>query len=140
MLIPYCHTVQYYETDQMALVHHSNYIRWFEEARVDWFEQMGLPFAQIERMGIQIPVVSCAAKYHSSARFGEQVRIYLEKRAYNGVRLTVGYRVVDAADGTLRATGSSEHCFTDGAGRILNLRRRYPDVSRLFEVPLEYEN
>ena len=47
-------------------------------------------------MGIQIPVVSCAAKYHSSARFGEQVRIYLEKRAYNGVRLTVGYRVVDA--------------------------------------------
>ena len=47
MLVPYRHIVQYYETDQMAIVHHSNYIRWFEEARVDWFEQMGLPFAQI---------------------------------------------------------------------------------------------
>ena len=37
----YIHKVQYYETDKMAIVHHSNYIRWFEEARVDWLTQIG---------------------------------------------------------------------------------------------------
>ena len=42
---PYCHRVQYYETDMMGLVHHSNYIRWMEEARVDFLDQLGFPYA-----------------------------------------------------------------------------------------------
>ena len=43
------HKVQYYETDQMGVAHHSNYIRWFEEARVDWMDQLGLRYADIWR-------------------------------------------------------------------------------------------
>ena len=42
-LRPYSRRVYYYETDKMGIVHHSNYIRWFEEARVDLIEQAGLP-------------------------------------------------------------------------------------------------
>ena len=38
----YTHRVQYYETDQMGIVHHSNYIRWFEEARIDWMRDCGI--------------------------------------------------------------------------------------------------
>ena len=38
---PYIHKVQYYETDKMGITHHSNYIRWMEEARVDFMEQIG---------------------------------------------------------------------------------------------------
>lgn len=41
---PYQHKVQYYETDQMGIVHHSNYIRWFEEARTDYMEKMGMGY------------------------------------------------------------------------------------------------
>ena len=48
-LKPYYHTVQYYETDAMAVVHHSNYIRWFEEARLDYLEQSGYPYDGIEQ-------------------------------------------------------------------------------------------
>ena len=44
MMKPYRHKVQYYETDQMGIVHHSNYIRWFEEGRIDLMEQMGLGY------------------------------------------------------------------------------------------------
>ena len=40
---PYLHRAKYYETDQMAIVHHSNYIRWFEDARIEWMEQAGIP-------------------------------------------------------------------------------------------------
>ena len=51
----YTHKVQYYETDQMGIVHHSNYIRWFEEARTDFMEQMGLGYEQMEERGIVGP-------------------------------------------------------------------------------------
>ena len=50
----YTHKVQYYETDAMAIVHHSNYIRWFEEARLDYLEQIGLPYDEIERRLMEI--------------------------------------------------------------------------------------
>lgn len=137
-LIPYTHKVQYYETDQMAIVHHSNYIRWFEEARVDWFDQMGLPFAQVEAMGIQIPVVSCSARYHTSVRYGESVRVLLYRERFNGVRLGIRYEVRTPDGETLYATGTSEHCFTDGRGKILNLRRSHPQICALFETEFEY--
>ena len=139
ILTPYIHRIQYYETDQMAIVHHSNYIRWFEEARVDWFEQMGLPFAQIEAMGIQIPVVSCAARYHVSARFGDTVEIFLACRTYNGVRLAVSYEVRSKTTGALLATGESEHCFLNPAGKVLNLARKFPRVDEIFRTPFSYE-
>ena len=41
-IVPYEHKAQYYETDKMGIIHHSNYIRWFEEARIDYMEQAGI--------------------------------------------------------------------------------------------------
>ncbi len=130
----YRHKVQYYETDQMSIVHHSNYIRWFEEARVDWFDQMGLPFQDVEAMGIQIPVVSCSARYLRSAVFGDTVEVQLYREQYNGVRLVLGYRVTRCGTGELLATGQSEHCFTTKEGNILNLRRKYPQIDTMFQT------
>lgn len=43
---------QYYETDQMGVVHHSNYIRWFEEARVFFMDQMGFGYDEMEKSGV----------------------------------------------------------------------------------------
>ncbi len=48
---PYERTTNYYETDQMAIIHHSNYIRYMEEARIDYLNQMGLPYKYIEEQG-----------------------------------------------------------------------------------------
>ena len=45
MIRPYLHNAKYYETDQMGIIHHSNYIRWFEEARIDYMNQIGFRFA-----------------------------------------------------------------------------------------------
>ena len=47
----YTHRVQYYETDQMGIVHHSNYIRWFEEARIDWMRHCGISYREMEKTG-----------------------------------------------------------------------------------------
>ena len=52
----YEHRTQYYETDQMGIIHHSNYIRWFEEARTDLMRQMGIGYDEMEGQGIISPV------------------------------------------------------------------------------------
>ena len=56
-MVHYDHKVQYYETDGMGIVHHSNYIRWFEEARVDLLEQLGFGYDRIEEAGYSGPVL-----------------------------------------------------------------------------------
>ena len=60
---PYQHTVQYYETDRMGITHHSNYIRWMEEARVDFLAQLGWNLERLEAMGAVSPVTALDVKY-----------------------------------------------------------------------------
>lgn len=61
---------QYYETDQMGIIHHANYLHWFEEARIDMMEQMGMGYDLMEKQGIISPVLSVHCDYKSMARFG----------------------------------------------------------------------
>lgn len=129
---PYEHKVQYYETDQMSIVHHSNYIRWFEEARCDLLEQLGISCAHLEEIGIIIPVLSVSCEYKTMTHFGETVRVIAEMEEYDSVRLKMRYRVEDAATGELHSTGESRHCFLHH-GRPISLRRKYAEVDQIFK-------
>ena len=134
----YQHKVQYYETDQMGIVHHSNYIRWFEEARVDFLAQIGMPFEQVEARGIVSPVLKVSCDYKSMACFGETVRITVSVKGYTGAKLFLAYRVEDAASGMLRCTGESSHGFLSG-GRPVSLRRAASDYDEILRA-LPHEN
>ena len=67
--------VRYYETDQMGIVHHSNYIRYFECGRSDMMAKYGLPIEKIEEEGVMLPVVSVECRYKRSAVMGDILRI-----------------------------------------------------------------
>ena len=67
--------VRYYETDQMGIVHHSNYIRYFECGRTDMLKKLGLPIEKIEEAGVMLPVVSVECRYKVPARLGDTLRI-----------------------------------------------------------------
>ncbi len=67
--------VRYYETDQMGIVHHSNYIRYFECGRSDMLVKAGLPIDKIEECGVMLPVISVECRYRKPARMGERIRI-----------------------------------------------------------------
>lgn len=123
---PYMRKAQYYETDQMAIIHHSNYIRWFEEARIDWLEQLGIPFESIEAAGIGVPVLAASCEYVSMVRFAETVSIHLTLVQYTGTRMTVAYQIMDAATGALRTTGQTRHCFLGQNGRPVSLKKAGP--------------
>ena len=67
--------VRYYETDQMGIVHHSNYVRYFECGRIDLFEHVGLPIHKIEESGVMLPVISVECRYKTPARLGDKLRV-----------------------------------------------------------------
>ena len=67
--------VRYYETDQMGIVHHSNYIRYFECGRTAMLKELGLPIEKIEEAGVMLPVVSVECRYKVPARLGDTLRI-----------------------------------------------------------------
>ena len=129
---PYRHKAQYYETDTMKIVHHSNYIRWMEEARVDMLEQMGLGYDVMERDGVLSPVLSVSAQYKSMTRFPETVEITVRLVRYTGVRFRIVYEMGDAVTGALRALGESSHCFIDGSGAPISVKRKFPAWDALF--------
>lgn len=136
---PYVRQPHYYETDRMGIIHHSNYIRWFEEARIDFMTKAGAPYAELEAAGVSIPVLGVECSYHSMVRFGDTVEIDLRIEEYTGTRMTITYRVTDRATGELRTTGSSRHCFLGANGRPVSLKRANPVYDAVFRAEMERE-
>lgn len=124
----YVRRAQYYETDQMGIIHHSNYIRWFEEARLDFMEKMGLSYDKVEEMGIIIPVLSASCQYKTMVRYNDVVDIHTEITRFSGVKMTVIYRVTDHESGELRCTGETSHGFLDRDYRPVRMKRDYPEL------------
>ena len=129
---PYIHKVQYYETDKMGCVHHSNYIRWMEEARVEMLERLGIGFPMMEARGIWSPVTNVECRYRRPTFFGEEIRVSVTVAEFNGVRLHITYEMHNA-EGVLVASGASRHCFTDPSGRPIALTKTHPDVAAVLQ-------
>lgn len=132
----YEHKVQYYETDKMNCVHHSNYIRWFEEARTWLMDQGGFGYAAMEAMGVMSPVLKAEAEFRSMTRFGETVTIETNVESYTGTRIAFSYVVRDRETGTVRCQGRTEHCFLGPKGRPVSLKKACPEYHRLIEETL----
>lgn len=134
-LHPYEHHAKYYETDQMGIIHHSNYVKWMEEARMDLMEQMGLSYKQMEEMEIISPVLSISVEYHSMVHFDDTVVIQTKLVKYNGIKMEVEYVMTDKETGELRTTARSSHCFLNRSGKPISLKRSYPELdTKFFEM------
>lgn len=83
----YFHKVNYYETDKMGITHHSNYIRWMEEARMDFLESVGFGMRELEARGYASPVAALSCRYIRPTTFGDTVRIEITLEKYTGVKL-----------------------------------------------------
>lgn len=121
----YEHKAQYYETDQMGIIHHSNYIRWMEEARINYLSEIGFPMEKIEAYGIVSPVVDVSCKYKKSCRLNEVIGVHITIKEYNSIKLALKYEMYEKESKELRAVGASTHCFTDREGRIVSLKKSY---------------
>lgn len=133
----YKRKINYYETDKMGVVHHSNYIRFLEEARCYWLEQIDMPFSLLEENGITIPVlgVNCIYKYHVT--FGDTILIKPYMKEYSGVRMTVGYDITDKKTGKTVFEAETKHCFTNKELKPINLKKYNMEFSNKFQTLLE---
>ena len=122
----YKHKVQYYETDKMGITHHSNYIRWMEEARVYFLEQIGWGYDKMEEEGIGSPVVAVDCKYKKPTTFADEVFIQVKVENCKGVKLKLLYEMTDA-QGNICCIGHSEHCFVGSDGKFVRFDKEYPE-------------
>ncbi len=122
----------YYETDQMGIVHHSNYIRWMEEARIAYMEFIGLPYKTVEDSQILIPLLEAQCEYKNYVRFDETVEIYPKVTYFNGIRMILEYDIVDKETGKLCAWGLTRHCFTTPQMKPVSLKKSNKDMYDIF--------
>jgi len=127
-VLPYKRRAFYYETDRMGIVHHSNYIRWMEEARLDFMQQAGLSYEDMEENGIIMPVIEVSCKYIFSVRYNQTVNIYSKPVFFNGIKAVYRYEIYIEDNNMLAASGESSHCFLDDAKRTpVSLKKRYTE-------------
>ena len=124
--------INYYETDKMRIVHHSNYIRFFEEARCDLLEACGLPYSLMEEKGIMSPVLGVSCQYKQHVTFGDIIEVRAYIKDFTGVKFTVAYEIYNKQSGVLCVIGESNHCFTDSNLKPLNIKKHHNDVYEKF--------
>lgn len=123
----YIHTVQYYETDKMGITHHSNYIRWMEEARIDFLSRIGWDFAKLEEAGIVSPVLNVTCDYKRTTTFSDKVAICVSVTEFKGVKLHLKYEMKNE-DGEIVSIGTSSHAFFDTKGRPIRMKQEQPEL------------
>ena len=136
----YCYRrkAQYHETDQMGVIHHANYVKWMEEARVAYLDALGFGYVDIERAGVVSPVVAISIDYRRPVMFADDVEIGVRVNRYSTRVLEIGYEIRNLTRGTLAAEGVSKHCFLkDGA--VVSVRTALPELHALLSAQVEHE-
>lgn len=145
--------VHYKETDQMGVVHHANYVSWFEIGRTEKMRDVGIAYSDMEDLGLLLPVLDMEVKYHKPARYDECVAIFTKLTHFTAVRMQFDYEVRLVTDeectgksdpninvnselkGDLLATGKTLHMWLNDKWRPARLDRIAPDVfKRLNEL------
>lgn len=117
--------VRFVETDMMGVVHHSNYFRWFEMARVEYLHKAGIDLLNIMQHGFLFPIREVSCKYLASANFDDYILIQAKLTKLTKAQMEFTYQIFREADGVLLAQGRTVNVFTS---KIEGKVTRLPDV------------
>ncbi len=129
----YIRKVNYYETDKMGITHHSNYVRWMEEARTAFLNHFGCGYAKFEEYGVISPVLSVNCEYKQTTTFEDEIIIHVAVEKYTGVKLTFKYIMENFKTGSTVMLGKSEHCFLDEKHIPVVVRKRFPNFDAILK-------
>ena len=126
--------VHFYDTDTMGVVHHSNYIRWFETGRVEFLRVIGIDLNDMMNDGVLFPIVEINAKYHSPAKFDDELEIETSAVALTKVKMEFAYKIRKVGEEKILVEGFSRNVFTDAAtGKISRLPEKYFEKLKNFK-------
>ena len=134
----YSRRVKYYETDRMGVVHHSNYLRFLEDARMEWVDKNLLRYSELEKAGIIIPFVEAHEKFISFLRFDDPFTVTMRLVKHSPVKFTFEYEITndDTKDVCYRAT-TTHYYAADGEYRPISMKLRFPELYDKMEAMVE---
>jgi len=109
--------VRYAETDQMGVVHHAAYLPWLEVARTEYLRERGLPYRQLESMGIRMPVLKIEVEYRRPALYDDLLAVTARLESASAVRFTFRYEIRRDGEGDPLCVAASHHAATGPDGR-----------------------
>jgi acyl-CoA thioester hydrolase len=121
-------TARYAETDQMGIVHHSNYTVWFEAGRTDFLKNAGVSNSSIEAKGVLLPLYEMSCKYKSPARYEDEILVITCLKSISRVRICFSCQVFNAETNQLLAVGETKHAWTDKLLKPVNAERAIHEV------------
>ena len=139
MAFVYERIINYYETDRMGVVHHSNYIRFLEEARSRWLEKLDISMEKLESLGYTIPTLEVNCKYKTHVTSGDTIIIKPRISEYNGVRMKVSYEVINKKTEEVVIEAWTKHCFTNTKIKPINMKKNNEHINKIFEDLLKEE-
>jgi acyl-CoA thioester hydrolase len=107
--------IRYADTDQMKFVYYSKYFEYFEQGRSDLLRSIGLPYPEIEAMGLILPVIEAHASYKQPARFDDLINVVTCMREFPVARVRLDYEVFRDGESELLAEGYTIHSFVNAA-------------------------
>jgi acyl-CoA thioester hydrolase len=122
------HRVPFFETDAMGVVHHSNYVRWLEVARIRWLEEHHRPYPEYVAAGRHFAVIRLEVDYRLSVAFDEEVGITVWPEWVKAATLRMAYRI--GSPRGLVAQAATEHAMVDDDGRPRRIPRDERDALR----------
>ncbi len=124
MTVKTLHRVKFFDTDVMGVVHHANYIRWFETGRVEFLRAIGIDLNEMMNDGILFPIVEIGAKFHAPAKFDDELEILTTAEALTKAKMKFNYVIRKRGEEKILAEGTSTNVFTND-GKICRLPEKY---------------
>lgn len=125
--------VRYAETDQMGVVHHSNYPVWFEAGRTDFIRKMGMPYSKIEENGAMLPLLELKCIFKGFARYEDEIVVKTYIKEHTGTRLLFHYEVCKADSDKVLTEGETLHVWTNNNLKPVNIKKFMPEINELIE-------
>lgn len=129
----YKHEVKYYECDRMGITHHSNYVRFMEEARVDFLDKIGYGFDRIEAEGVVSPVIAISCNYKHPTTFKDLIEIEVVISNIQNLKFEFTYTM--RLGNKIVCIGQSTHCFME-KGRPVVIAKRLPELYQAIQRQL----
>lgn len=120
--------VRYAETDQMGIVHHSNYPIWYEVARTDFIKGIGMSYSDVEKKGYMLPLLELKSCYKGAAKYEDELLVITKIKQISFTRVTFYYEIYKKRENVLINYGETMHVWTDKRLKPLNMKKYAPDI------------
>ena len=128
---------RYAETDQMGIIHHSVYAIWYEQARTDFFNKIGMRYNDIEKQGIMTPLVELNCKYKRPAYYNQEVEIQTKIIELTPAKFTLEYNIYDNEKNLINIGKTTLAWANKETFKIINLKKEKPEMYKKMEELME---